>query len=47
MAGGTADSFTLDIVAPTAVPEPATLIPALVGFALLGLGYTWRRRATA
>jgi hypothetical protein len=43
-------STTFDIATSSgvAVPEPATLVPALSGVALLGLGYAWRkRRSTA
>ena len=36
--GADADSFTLDIVAPSAIPEASTWAMMLVGFAGLGLG---------
>lgn len=44
----TADSvqnYTIGSVAP--VPEPSTLVPALSGAALIGLGFAWRRRRAA
>ncbi len=34
-------------VQPAVVPEPSTLVPALSGVALLGLGYAWRKRRSA
>jgi hypothetical protein len=36
---------TIDVSAvAAAVPEPATIVPALGGAALVGLGYAWRKR---
>jgi PEP-CTERM motif len=43
--GAHADSLTIDVVSPTAVPEPSTWAMMLVGFA--GLGYAASRRKGA
>jgi hypothetical protein len=44
---GANQNFTLDIVAPTTVPEPSTWAMMALGFGLIGGAGYWRRRSVA
>lgn len=45
-AGGRLPEFAIDNLTLTPIPEPSTLVMGVTG-ALIGLGYTWRRRRAA